>query len=233
MRNFAFFAALAAASFSAASAGASVIYSNDFNTDTSGFVLAGGAASETAPNGQTYIGGLGLGATASLTLDTTGLSSITLLFDLYTILSPDGNTAATGPDFFRVDVGGGPTLLNETFSNFLFQQQSYGPNASDAGGTGSDGALYGQLGYQWNPAAYDPDGKDRTYHLAYTFAPTGASTTLVFTGLTDQALDDERFGLDNVVVQGSVPEPGTWALMILGFGGVGAALRRRTRLAVA
>jgi hypothetical protein len=27
------------------------------------------------------------------------------------------------------------------------------------------------------------------------------------------------------------PEPGAWALMILGFGGVGAALRRRGRLA--
>jgi hypothetical protein len=31
-----------------------------------------------------------------------------------------------------------------------------------------------------------------------------------------------------------VPEPGTWALMIAGFGGIGAALRRRrTQVAVA
>jgi hypothetical protein len=27
-----------------------------------------------------------------------------------------------------------------------------------------------------------------------------------------------------------IPEPGTWALMILGFGGVGAMLRNRRRL---
>ncbi|MBS0334045.1 MAG: PEPxxWA-CTERM sorting domain-containing protein [Proteobacteria bacterium] len=29
----------------------------------------------------------------------------------------------------------------------------------------------------------------------------------------------------------AVPEPGAWALMILGFGGAGAMLRRRRRLA--
>ena len=32
---------------------------------------------------------------------------------------------------------------------------------------------------------------------------------------------------------GAVPEPTTWALMILGFGGVGAAIRRRARIALA
>jgi hypothetical protein len=40
-------------------------------------------------------------------------------------------------------------------------------------------------------------------------------------------------GLDNIrydvqaFVQASVPEPATWAMMILGFGGVGALLRHR------
>ena len=41
---------------------------------------------------------------------------------------------------------------------------------------------------------------------------------------------DSALLLDNVSIQGSVgvvPEPGAWALMILGFGGAGAALRRR------
>jgi hypothetical protein len=41
--------------------------------------------------------------------------------------------------------------------------------------------------------------------------------------------------IDNVILGdaavGGVPEPGAWALMILGFGGAGAALRRRPRLA--
>lgn len=34
--------------------------------------------------------------------------------------------------------------------------------------------------------------------------------------------------LDNAVT-GAVPEPATWAMMLLGFGGMGVALRRRKR----
>ena len=40
-------------------------------------------------------------------------------------------------------------------------------------------------------------------------------------------------GINFFLVGGSVPEPTTWALMLLGFGGVGAALRSRRRVAVA
>ncbi|ODT86522.1 PEPxxWA-CTERM sorting domain-containing protein [Phenylobacterium sp. SCN 70-31] len=36
-----------------------------------------------------------------------------------------------------------------------------------------------------------------------------------------------------IVAGNAIPEPGTWALMILGFGGAGAALRRSRRLGVA
>lgn len=48
-------------------------------------------------------------------------------------------------------------------------------------------------------------------------------------GITSGQLDD--FTANNVVgtFSGAVPEPGTWALMILGFGGAGAMLRSRRR----
>lgn len=43
-------------------------------------------------------------------------------------------------------------------------------------------------------------------------------------------------GIDNLVAEtgmvGVIPEPSTWALLILGFGAVGGALRSRKRLAV-
>jgi hypothetical protein len=44
---------------------------------------------------------------------------------------------------------------------------------------------------------------------------------------------DGGFALDNIVLNSpmaaAVPEPGTWALMLFGFGGIGTALRRGRR----
>lgn len=226
MRRLLYLPALAALAL-AGSAHAGVIYSNDFTTDTAGF--SGGGALETSLIGsEQYLGALTQGATAVLTLNTAGLTSLTLNFDLYGILSVDGDTSGTGPDSFMVAVGGGPVLLNETFSNFSFQTQTFGPNASDPGRTGSDEALYGHLGYFWRPDVYPDDGGDTTYHLSFTFAPSGGLTTISFFGNASQPVADERFGIDNVIVSGvPVPEPSTWAILLLGFGTVGAALRRR------
>ena len=54
----------------------------------------------------------------------------------------------------------------------------------------------------------------------------GGSYTLAFKGQV--AADDTSF-IDKVSATGAVPEPAAWALMILGFGGVGAALRSKRR----
>jgi hypothetical protein len=43
---------------------------------------------------------------------------------------------------------------------------------------------------------------------------------------------NEGVFLDAVSVA-AVPEPATWALMLLGFGGIGLAMRRRRRPALA
>ena len=59
----------------------------------------------------------------------------------------------------------------------------------------------------------------------FDFTATGASTTLTFAA--DPATAGQFFGpaLDNISI-GAVPEPTAWALLILGFGVVGGALRR-------
>ena len=50
----------------------------------------------------------------------------------------------------------------------------------------------------------------------------------------DHGLAVDNFRLSATLAQaGAVPEPGTWALLILGFGAVGASLRRRQALAFA
>ncbi len=52
---------------------------------------------------------------------------------------------------------------------------------------------------------------------AGAIAPAGTSPSIVF--------DNIRFGSANV--SAAVPEPATWAMMLVGFGMVGAAVRRR------
>jgi hypothetical protein len=64
------------------------------------------------------------------------------------------------------------------------------------------------------------------------FAPVGA--TRLYLGAADGAGWFNNSGVSNVtitytptVIQGGVPEPASWALMIVGFGTVGMAMRRR------
>jgi choice-of-anchor C domain-containing protein len=57
----------------------------------------------------------------------------------------------------------------------------------------------------------------------YNYTAASASTTLSFASATGTAYGP---ALDNVSVMG-VPEPATWAMMLVGFGGLGAVLRHR------
>ncbi|QKS01942.1 choice-of-anchor C family protein [Sphingomonas sp. CL5.1] len=88
------------------------------------------------------------------------------------------------------------------------------------GATGNAGQLF----------TFDSSSFDKTNmgwaQYTYNFVAQGASTTLSF-----GSQDAGAYGaaLDNVslLTGGGVPEPATWGLMILGFGGIGAVMRRR------
>ncbi len=67
---------------------------------------------------------------------------------------------------------------------------------------------------------------------SYFQDPTNPDQTTVVTTRT-YGDPDFSFSADASSVAGVVPEPASWALMILGFGGAGAALRRRARQALA
>ena len=56
--------------------------------------------------------------------------------------------------------------------------------------------------------------------------PIGYATSIVDRGfIEDTAIDNVRIG--PVLAMGGVPEPATWAMMVMGFGAVGLGLRRR------
>ena len=62
----------------------------------------------------------------------------------------------------------------------------------------------------------------------------GYTSSTPFTTVTFNGTVGDGFGIDNVsfssAVTAAVPEPGTWALMLTGFGAVGFTMRRRQKV---
>ena len=66
-----------------------------------------------------------------------------------------------------------------------------------------------------------------------SFTATGTSGLLAFS--TSNAAGDNDSGLDNVRITGevaAVPEPVSWAMMLAGFGAIGASMRSRRKSAI-
>lgn len=77
---------------------------------------------------------------------------------------------------------------------------------------------------------------------AYVFGPSSVSTDALITfgfgvrsgddsgfAFPDQTPNTGRFGPNFQFTAGAIPEPGTWAMMLLGFGTIGIAIRRSRR----
>ncbi len=73
-----------------------------------------------------------------------------------------------------------------------------------------------------NGTANDPFVIGSSYNIV---VPTGA--TMLYLGTVDSYQWANNIGGFAVDVAAAVPEPATWALMILGFGAIGATMRRR------
>lgn len=214
----------------AAPAGAATIYQNDFESGSTAGFNAG--TIQTAPgNGKKFLGFFSNGSSTELSLSgLTPATSITLSFDLYTLYSLDGSgtTNCCGPDYFKVTVDGTTTLMNDTFGNASgFEQTHGGPNSP--GGTGSDGALTGTLGYN------DTYGQDHTYHLSFNIPITSSTALIAFFGNSGQPMNDEGFGIDNIMITGvsPVPIPAALPLFASGLAAFGWVARRQRKKATA
>jgi PEP-CTERM motif len=119
-----------------------------------------------------------------------------------------------------VDTSGGGDLLGQSW---IFTPAPLGTDTSQFNdGTSVNGLSFGGVAV----GSFD--------QYSQTFATTVGDTYLYSFNVPNFAGTPDGFTVDvtNAVVgTGGVPEPATWAMMLVGFGGLGAAMRSRRKLA--
>jgi len=136
-----------------------------------------------------------------------GASSVTLTFDLYVIGTWDGSgLQGFGADRWQLEVskagGARENVFHTSFSNEATKPQNY-PKQIDQGGTSPDGRgalAVNTLGYPKGSGKYDLG--DAIYRLSFTVANPGLGEVVFYFHSTTplQGIDDESWGLDNVLV---------------------------------
>jgi hypothetical protein len=145
----------------------------------------------TAPSGQKFLGRLGQGATASLTLSKLSPhTSVTVTYDLYIIGRWDGETDS---DTVQVKLDG-TQISKYSYSNVLGKTQSYPTAASNPG---QDALGFGALGYTFSPSILY---NDTIYRITFTVDHTSDNLYLAFIGNPHLSLDETSWGIDNVTV---------------------------------
>ena len=219
-------------------AAAQTVFTTDFEsgvpTEISGegtIQTPGTLPSAAFGEGHLYNGTTVTGAAGATFLTLGGLPShdaLSLEFDFLAWNSWDGSTQGFPQgDFFEILLDG--TLI-----------ASISPN--NASGTlfvpGSATLIFGPAPYGFGDSSpfFDRDTVYRVTLAGLTHTSPDALFTFQVGGSGWQGGSDEAFGLDNIRVNASlsaVPEPSTWALLILGFGAIGACRRRVRRPALA
>lgn len=111
--------------------------------------------------------------------------------------------------------------------------------ANKAGSPDKDGLSFSQLGAPIRPRTSDSfssvtadEVDDRDYLLFGDGVIAAGETGWFSFGITARrSADVNPFYLRQAEFLAAVPEPATWAMLVLGFGFVGASMRRRNRLA--
>lgn len=214
-------------------AAGAVIYSNDFETHTSGFNITRTAIlpSDGSGSTSTWLGDRQF-ANSSTTLTLTGLTPGVVhhvAFDLYLGGTWDGSISF-GPDFFRLNSSSAGDLINATFRNGGIGDSTPVQTYSDATPLG-DGGLFPTR------AGADVPNSEPIYSFGrgagnplLSFTATGETELLTFNSRDFQGIGDEFFALDNVLVtnnvESMVPEPTSFTLL-LGLATTLAGTRRR------
>lgn len=188
----------------------------------------GGGPEDVAPAQSPVLAASGFGAHTVFTFSATGLA--------------DGaGTGPTGPDgayiFDMADYGLGIAPASQVGVLGLvgvFLDSSIPTGGGEPGGLSFSGGLnFASLSPGLNQIFWIGDGLTGTGSgaLQSFISPTGA--TRLFLGTIDGFQWSNNTGGFDVIVGTGVPEPAAWALMLIGFGAVGASLRNVRRSAAA
>lgn len=151
----------------------------------------------TTPEGRRrFLGRMG-NETVTLTLTNfQPHTTASVSFDLFLMRSWDGDDPVSGPDAFQMEVEGQGLLLDGTFrlvdNNDNFRQSYPGRRGLDRLLARTGAAENNTLGEAWFG--------DAVYLVNVQFAHTSDDCTLSFLGSGLEPLDNESWGLDNVVI---------------------------------
>ncbi|MDB5425753.1 MAG: hypothetical protein JWQ29_3169 [Phenylobacterium sp.] len=156
-------------------------------------------------------------AQASITAARMSVTSDGSLFRYSYLGTPaDNSDGAQGPRLAIFDLGG--------FGGGLTAPSGFSGGGGGSAGASAFGGASAPLAPSFSPGpASDPlPPQDLTFTERESVPPTFVEDTA---SDTISARATEAFAV--LGVPGIVPEPATWGLMILGFGGIGALARRR------
>jgi hypothetical protein len=164
-----------------------------------------------SPSGKhTFLGPFGYESTVLTLENLPAHGRVRISFDLMILLTWDGdasldNPVPTAPDVFDVTVERGPRLVQASFtarpSSANRTTQSFpGRFPYDHLPPGTGAVESRSLGYQWGGSIGDgPD--DYVYTITRTFAHSGKSLKVAFSGINLEPDGNEMWGLGNVRVE--------------------------------
>ena len=164
---------------------------------------------------------------------TTGNVAVISGADYVTFAVGSGSPAAQANHFasFGSDNAAGTGVVFQSFATVLGQiyTLSFDYGAFNSTSQQLSYSLTGLPGANVLPITAGTSNLDSLFtNFTTSFTGAGGPTILSFQS-TSTAGDNADILLDNVSVTGPVPEPATWAMMLMGFGMVGVGVRRRRK----